>query len=1021
VVFSDLVGYTALNERLDPEEVESLMGRIKGEAARIVEAHGGMVNQFVVDEVLALFGIPTAHEDDPVQAVRAALALHDMAREASRELEARVGQPIRFHSGINTGLIVTRSRDLRDGTYGVTGDAVNTAARLVAQAAPDEVVLSPDTQRLIADYFTAEPLEAVVLKGKAEPVRPWKVTGKTAVASRWEEAQRRGLTRYAGRDVELATLRAAARQAQSGHGQFVTVVGEPGIGKSRLMFELRHGLEDEGVAIIEGRCQAFGADTPHLPFIDALRCGLGLREADAADSASFHDRAVRAIRSLSADLEACLPHLLHLLSVPSAEHPLPRGLHAEALRRALDDALIAAFVVAARPRAMLLVLEDWHWANEASDRTLQSLVSVLPSCALMVVVTHRPEYVRLWPAAGHYASIVLGPLGVPHTEAMVRSVIGARALPPGLAERIHERSGGNALFNEEVARALAEEGAVVVVDDVAALARPIDSIHLPDTVQAVIRARVDRLDPAARDVLRFASVIGREFGRRVLERLVPSSHGLEVSLDTVVRQDLVQPVKVVPEPAWLFKHVLVQEVVYETMLHQQRRMLHGRVGAILEDLHASRLDEHAETLAHHYAHSDERQKALESLERAGDKAAKYFSLREARSYYSQAVRLLDQPAIDAEGKRRFIGLAARWAEVSFYSASQANMAALERALAYARDLGDEPLETRTLFWIVRMHYCLGQMTQAKEAFEEFERRFEHDLGNLLLARSRISQSIVYLYLEEHDRGISALQAALPVLQADGDGEHVIWGQGMLGVFAALEGRLQESVALTTRAYVHATAIQNKVRQAMSRVYGIYALIYAGKLDEAVVHAEEAIRLGTQVQASVPTALGQGLRGYVLSLKGHRKEGIALMRDAIRTVRAAGTTLGTSWLLGELAGALALSGDAVEARKVAEEYADVLQLGNRNGQVAVERALGIAGALEGRADWQWHFEQSIRFASERKTRPELAISHFRYAEVLAQAGDVGRARRQLETAEALFREIGMTWWLEQASVLRNKLG
>ena len=589
VVFSDLAGYTALNERLDPEEVEALMGRIKGEAARIVEAHGGMVNQFVGDEILALFGIPAAHEDDPVRAVRAALALHDMAREVSREVEARIGQPIRFHSGINTGLIVTRSRDLRDGTYGVTGDAVNTAARLVAQAAPDEVVLSPETQRLVEDYFTADPLEAVLLKGKAEPVRPWKVTGKTAVASRWEAAQRRGLTRYAGRDVELATLRAAAREAQAGHGQFVTVVGEAGIGKSRLMFELRHGLEGEGVVVVEGRCQAFGKDTPYLPFIDALRHGLGLREAEAAGMQSLHDRAVKAIRALGADLEAFLPHLLHLLSVPSAEHPLPIELRAEELRRSLDEASIAAFAVAARTRSMLLVFEDWHWADEASDRTLQSLVSLLPSCALIVVVTHRPESVRVWPAVAHHASIVLGPLGVHHTEAMVRSVLGARDLPPGLAERVHERSGGNALFNEEVARSLAEEGIVVVEDGIAVLARPIESIQLPDTVQAVIRARMDRLEPEAREVLRFASVIGREFGRRVLERLVPSAHGLDRALATVVRQDLVQPLRVVPEPAWLFKHVLVQEVVYETMLHQQRRALHERVGAILEALHASRL------------------------------------------------------------------------------------------------------------------------------------------------------------------------------------------------------------------------------------------------------------------------------------------------------------------------------------------------------------------------------------------------------------------------------------------------
>jgi tetratricopeptide (TPR) repeat protein len=461
--------------------------------------------------------------------------------------------------------------------------------------------------------------------------------------------------------------------------------------------------------------------------------------------------------------------------------------------------------------------------------------------------------------------------------------------------------------------------------------------------------------------------------------------------------------------------------VYETMLHQQRRALHGRVGAILEELHGGRLEEHYEALAHHYSQSDELQKALEYLERAGDKAAKYFSLREARSYYSQGIRLLDQPATDATGQRRFIVLAAKWAEASFYSASQANMAALERALSFARNLGDEQLETQTLFWIVRMHYCLGQMTQASEAFDEFERRFEHDPGNLLLARCRITQSIVYQYMDEYDWGISAIQTALPVLQSEGDVEHVSWAQGMLGSFLALEGRLHESVALTTQAYVNATAIQNKVRQAMSRVYGTHGEIYAGQLDEATAHADEAIRLGTQVQASVPIAFGHGVRGYALFLKGHRKEGTALLREAIRTVRAAGTALGTPWFLCRLAEVLALSGDAVEARKIAQEYAEVLRTGNRWGQVLVERALGIAGALDGGADWHRHFEDSIRFATERKARPELAISHFRYALALSQTGDVDRARSQLETAESLFRKIEMTWWLDQASVLRNKLG
>jgi len=1022
VVFSDLSGYTALNEILDPEEVESIMGQIKSEAVRIVEARGGMVNQFVGDEVLALFGIPVAHEDDPVRAVRAALALHDMVRKISREHEARIGQSLRLHSGINTGLVVTRSRDLRDGTYGVTGDAVNTAARLVAQAAPDEVVLSLDTQRLVADYFISEPLQAVQLKGKAGLVRPWKVTGKTAVVSRWEAAQQRGLTRYAGRDVELATLRAAARQAQAGHGQFVTVVGEAGVGKSRLMFELCHGLERENVAVIEGRCQAAGADTPYLPFVDALRQLLGLREVEASDAQSFHDRVVAEILSLNADLEAFVPHLLHLLSVPSTAHPLPGELRAEQRRRALDEALIAAFDVAARTRCVLLVLEDWHWVDEASDRVLQSLVNLLPRFELMVVVTHRPEAVRVWPMVGHHAPIVLGPLDVRHTEAMVSAVLDSNELPSGLAEYIHERSGGNALFNEEVARALAEEGAVLVEDGVTTLTRPIERIVLPDTVQAVIRSRVDRLAPEARELLRFASLIGREFGRRVLERLLPDANGLDRAIEAVVRQDLIQPVRVVPESAWLFKHVLVQEVVYETMLLQQRRMLHGRVGAILEQLHASRLEEHYEALAHHYARSDELQKALEYLEKAGDKAAKYFSLREARSYFSQGVRILDQSAKDPEMQRRFIVLAAKWAEVSFYSASEANMTALERALLFARNLSDEKLETQTLFWITRMHYCLGQMIRADEAFQEFERRFERDPGSLLLARARITQSIVHVYMMHNERAIDAIEAALPVVEAEGDVEQVIWGQGMLGAVFGLTGRLQEAVALTTQAYAHATAIHNKVRQAMSRSYGTYALNHAGQLNQSLAHGEEAIRLGTQAQADVPIAFGQHNAGHALFLLGRREEGIALMRESIRTMRATGTLLGVSPFLALLAEALSLSGEVAEAREIAHEFNELLvRTGSRNGQHQVERALGIAGAQEGRPEWQRHFDKAIQVTSETKSRPELAISHFRFAETLEQTVDASSARSQLEMAETLFQEIGMHWWLEQAIALRDKLG
>ena len=616
VLFSDLSGYTAMNETLDPEEVEGLMSRFKAEALGIVERHGGLVNQFVGDEVLALCGIPTAHEDDPVRAVRAALEMHEMVRQMSPEVEGRMGQPLRLHTGINTGLIVTNLRDARDGLIGITGDAVNTGARLKAEASVDAILVSPETKRLVADFYHTEALEPVEMKGKTQPVTPYRVLGKTQVATRFEAAAQRGLSKFTGREQELTVFHDCLEKAMAGQGQFLTVVGAAGVGKSRLLFEFRHSLDREKVTVLEGRCQSYGAKTPYFPWLDALRRGLQLRDADTPND--MYQKVVTNVRAVDPSLEQYLPFYLHLLSIPSMQYPLPAEFQGDELSRLFEEALGAIYTLRAQSQPIVAIFEDWHWVDEDSETAMKYLVGLMHSSRLLVVVLYRPEYSASWGDLSHHTPIVLQSLDHRHTQDIVRSALGAKELPEGLTSLIQERTGGNPFFIEEVCHALKAAGTVVVSEGRATLNRSLDALHIPDSVHAVIRTRVDRLNQDSQEALRLASVIGREFGRRILERMYSRQSQLLHTLEGLKIEDLIQQVRVLPEVEYMFKHVLIQVVVYETLLLQRRKDLHCLVARTIEDMYADRLEEQYKTLAYHYQRSTEPEKGVNYLERAGD-------------------------------------------------------------------------------------------------------------------------------------------------------------------------------------------------------------------------------------------------------------------------------------------------------------------------------------------------------------------------------------------------------------------
>jgi class 3 adenylate cyclase/tetratricopeptide (TPR) repeat protein len=1023
VLFSDLSGYTAMNEQFDPEEVEEIMTRIKKESVRIVESYGGIVNQFVGDEILALFGIPTGHEDDPIRAVKAALELHKMVRKISPGIEDRIEKPLTMHTGINSGLIVTKLRDDRNGLYGITGETVNTGARLKSQAGPDNILVSPGTKRLIAPYFETVALEEIRMKGKTEPTIPYRVIGESKIQTRFEAAEQKGFTIYSGRDQELAILRACLKKVVLGKGQFVTVMGEEGMGKSRLHYEFRHMLDREEITVLQGRCQPYGRNIPYFPFIDSLRWGIRLREEDSP--AELLEKAVTNIKAIDSSLEQFIPLYLHLLSIQSY-YPLPAHLQGKELRKAMEEALAVIITLNTQHQPMVMILEDWHWSDDASQAALKHLIGMTATYALMVLVTYRPIYQASWGYLSYHTPVVLKSLDVQNTENIIRSITGATHLPQGLGELIYERSGGNPLFIEEICYSLIEEGLVVVKDGKASLTQSLVNLSLPDTVQAIIRTRLDRLDSKSKEALRLASVIGRVFGQRVLERISSAQFKLSESLEALKALEVIQQTRVLPEAEFTFRHVLTQKVVYDTLLLQRRKELHGIIGLAIEELYSERLEEQLPVLAYHYIRSDRQEKAIEYALSAGDQAASLYANNEATTYYEQAFTMSKTLPESPKAQQWQIDAALKLASVGITRQDiERDLKNLEQARVLAERLNDELRLARVLYWFGRIHYVLWNPQVA----------IEHARQSLSIADQLGDETL-----------------AAPPVNLMG---RVYW---QLSDFARASHMMERSVEQMRR-------IENKVEESTASALAGYVLAFLGKFDRALVHADHAIQLANEIQNPFAKANAYHLRGCISDQRGEWNQAIQYYKESMRIAEKAedlfrlylvksyngrahtmiknpshgrvlleeslalaeqiGTKFWLAWQKTALAACLFSLGELETGSHLCQEAINLGEDTNDRYVIAFAKRTfaEILSCLEPsdfhKADQA--ILEAIRIQQEIGVKPELARSYVSYTHLLIEKGEEEKALEYLGKAIGMFQKMGMVWDLDQAEQLHRKLG
>ena len=635
VLFGDIAGFTAMTEKLDPEDVHEIVRRGFELITTEIHRFEGTINQYGGDGLMALFGAPIAHEDAPRRAVHAALGIQRALRDYAATLERERGLRLQMRIGINTGTVVVG----RIGTdlhmeYTAIGDTINLASRLQSLARPGSVLISDSTHKSVAGFFETLELGELEIKGHA-PVRAFEVLRPHGRRARLDLAVERGLTPLVGRDRPLATFGELFTDVKAGRGQVVFVSGEAGIGKSRLLLEFRRLLAaaNEEVTWLEGRCVSFGASIPMLPTLDQLRENFRIDENDGEPE--IIAKVEHGMRRLGG-LDAEIPYIRYLLAVDPGD-PAVLAMDAAARRTRIFHALRALALRGAGVRPLVLVFEDMHWADSSTQEYLDFLMDSVAGARLMLILTHRLEYTPKFGIKSFHSTINLRHLTNEQTLEMAARFLGSELFPEELKSALMQKAEGVPLFVEEVTKTLLDLGFITRENGNYRMAKALGELAIPETIQGIIMARLDRLGEGGKRTVQLASVIGRQFLVRLLERVAGLTGKLEGLLRELKALEIIYEQGMIPEPAYVFKHAVIQDVAYSSLLLQRRKEVHRAVGAAIEELYRDRLAEHYAELAYHFSRGEDWSRAMEYSRLAGDQSAHSFANAEAIEHYAHAI------------------------------------------------------------------------------------------------------------------------------------------------------------------------------------------------------------------------------------------------------------------------------------------------------------------------------------------------------------------------------------------------
>ncbi len=1061
VMFCDLVGSTALSTQLDPEELREVIQAYRETCATVIRRFEGHLAKYIGDGLLVYFGYPQAHEDDAQRAVRVGLGIiaalqrkvpSPLAGEGQGEgakmsavdtphpnLPPQGGKELRtlqVRIGIHTGLVVAGEMGVGDQPepLAIVGETPNLAARLQQDIAqPNTVVISAATHRLVEGYFTYRDLGAQTLKGISTPVLVYQVLGESGMQSRFEVATTTGLTPLVGREQEIGLLLERWGQVKERMGQVVLLSGEAGIGKSRLVQVLTERVAGESHARIECRCSPYYQNSALYPVIDHLQRLLQLRREDVPEQKL--DKLERTLEQYGFSLSEVVPLFASLLSLPLPERYAPLSLTPQKQKQKALEALLTWLLKEAEKQPVRFVMEDLHWVDPSTLEFLGLLIDQAPTARLYILLTFRPEFSPPWASHSHLTQITLNRLVRRQAEVMIEKLVGGKPLPAEVIQQVITKTDGVPLFVEELTKTVLESGLLREAEGRYELTGPLPPLAIPMTLQDSLMARLDRL-AGVREVVQLGATLGREFTYELLRAVSPLDEAtLQRELARLVEAELLYQRGLPPQATYLFKHALIQDAAYQSLLKSTRQQYHQQIAQVLEERFAETREIHPELLAHHYTEAGLREQAIIYWQRAGQRAVARSANNEAISHLTKGLELLktlpDTPERTQQELTLQIALGVPLGITKGYASPEAGTV-YDRARKLCQQVGETPQLCPVLWGLWRVYSLQADWQTARELGEqllllaqryqdrdfllqahhalwgtlvflgEFAPACEHLEQGLTLYDSHQHRSHAFLY-GGHDPGVCGLA----------QGACVLW---LLGYPDQARKRIKEAPIL-------AQELAHPFSLALALDYAAMLSQFRREVQTAQEQAEALIALSREQGFPVFLAQGTIVQGWALAGQGQGETGITQMRQGLAAYRGTGAELGLPYQLARLAEVYGRTGLAEEGLSVlAEALAATDKTNDRRWAAELYRLKGELTLKQSSVQKEAEecFHQAIDIARRQSAKSLELRAAMSLARLWQSQGKKDEARQMLAEIYNWFTEGFDTKDLQEAKALLEEL-